>query len=169
MFKTIAVIALAALSTNAFAQNAATANATASATIVCPIAMADAGTGLAFGNIVQGAGDVYVNPAAAPTRAFSNANMYPGAGNLGTFSAAHFILTGASGFTYAISGPSTVTVTDGSTTATSTLVDSKSTGSLVGTGCAATDDFYVGGTLSLTALNLPGLYTGTFTRTVTYN
>lgn len=169
-FKTLAVIALAALSTNAFAQNSDQATATASATIVCPISLTSAeGNALAFGNIVQGNGNVTID-ATTGDRTFSNTAMDPGTSNAGTTSRAHFTVTGESGFSYNISIPSSVTVTGPSNTASADLQGSKTSGSLgEGQGCSATDDFYVGGILHLTNSNGPGQYSGSFSATVTYN
>lgn len=94
------------------------------------------------------------------------------------FSLATYTVTGEPLYTYAITLPTTITVTKAVTLETMTigtlLAKSTSgteshtaTGTLI-TG-AGTESFTVGGTLTVAAAQVPGAYAGTFDVTVAYN
>ena len=95
-------------SANVFAQ--ATANA--SATIITPISISK-NTDMNFGNIVASAapGTVVLTPAGA--RSITGGTFLPA--TTGTVAAASFTVTGANSFTYAITLPASVVVSDGGT------------------------------------------------------
>jgi hypothetical protein len=93
------------------------------------------------------------------------------------FSLATYTVTGEPLYTYSITIPSTITVThtDLSTTMTIGTLLAKSTSgaeSHTATGTLAaggTESFTVGGTLTVIAAQLAGVYAGTFDVTVAYN
>lgn len=129
-----------------------TATETASATIVSPITIVNAGP-MNFGDIaVQGisAGTVLMTPAGVLT---------PSAGitlpTTGLSTVATFTVTGATGYNYAITLPGTIALTG--TTPGSTVSDftSDSTGVLT----TGTETVSVGGTLNIVASQVAGTYT----------
>jgi len=94
------------------------------------------------------------------------------------FSLATYTVTGEPDYTYAITLPSTITVTHTNTINTMTIgtllaKSTSGTESHTATGTLAsivgTESFTVGGTLTVTAGQLAGVYAGTFNVTVAYN
>ena len=156
------------------ASHAAQATATASGTVVAPIAIAVA-TNLAFGSFARGtAGNVTVSTSGVRT---STGPVLLGAS---TTSAARFNITGQAGATYSIvhSGTTVLTNTTGMGAETMTLTkfsDLTGANGTSGTAASGTLDalgaqsLYVGGTLAVAATQSVGLYTGTVIATVEYN
>ena len=158
-------------SVNSFAQ--VNAPATASATIIAPIAIVKA-TDMNFGNLAVGttAGEIVLSPAGARTP--GGGVTLPASG--GTVSAASFNVTGESGTTYSITLPSTISLSNGLgesmdledfTSASGTAANSASTGILTG----GAQTIFVGATLNVAASQAKGSYTTTtpFEVTVNYN
>jgi hypothetical protein len=161
-------IMFAAFSANVFGQSSATATATA--TIVTPISIANAGD-MNFGNIAvssSAGGTVVLAPAG--TRTTTGSVTLPA--TTGTFSAAHFNVTGNPNYSYAITLPSTPTTVTYAATNTMTVnvftSDPTPTGLLDGTGKQTIN---VGATLNVSAAQAAGTYvSGTpFTVSVNYN
>lgn len=153
---------------------AAQATATASGTVVSPIAIA-AAANLAFGNFAPGAGGtVTVSTSGART---GSGTVLMGAS---TPTAARFNITGAASTTYSITHSGTTVLTNTTGTGAETMALAKfsdltagnaTTGNAVsGTlDGAGAQSLYVGGTLSVGAAQVPGVYTGTVIATVEYN
>jgi hypothetical protein len=125
---------------------------------------------MAFGNIAVNSttlGTVTL-PATSgtPIRTFTGGVTLPAV--TGTVSAAEFTVTGANATTYAITLPSSTTITSSSNTMTldTYLTNIGTTGTLSGSG---TQSFYVGSTLHVAAAQPAGSYTGSFSVTVNYN
>ncbi len=152
-------------SVNSFAQVSATA--TASATIVTPITIANTGN-MNFGNVATSAtaGTVVLTPAG--TRSKTGGVTLPVTG--GTISAAHFNVTGTTGYTYAITLPTTdITAAFG---AFSMIINAfTSNPSATGVLAAGAQTINVGATLNVGINQAAGLYTTAtpFQVTVNYN
>ncbi len=163
---TLALVILG-FSTVSFGQ--VTATATATGTIVSPIAIANAGN-MNFGNVAVSstAGTVVMTPAGV--RSFTGGVTLPA--SAGIVSAAHFAVTGTTGYTYSILLPATpTTVTSGGNTmtvSTFTSTPTVATGGLLG---AAGQTIDVGATLNVGSSQVAGTYvSGTgFPVTVNYN
>jgi hypothetical protein len=143
------------------------ATATATATIVTPIAIVNA-SNMNFGNVAVGAVAGTVILAPAGTRTAGGGVTLPAAA--GTVSAATFTVTGTSGATYSITLPSAATtITSGGNTMTVNAFTSTPTPT--GTLTGGTETLRVGATLNVGASQPAGLYvSGTpFTVTVNYN
>jgi hypothetical protein len=151
-------------SASVYGQSSATA--TASATIVGPIAIANT-TNMNFGNVAVGAsgGTVVMTPAGV--RSVTGGVTLPA--TAGTVSAAAFNVTGVDTYTFAITLPvAAVTITSGANTMTVTNFTSTPSGT--GT-ISGTTSLTVGATLNVSANQPSGNYvSGTpFTVTVNYN
>ena len=160
-------VILTAFSAVTFAQPGAFATATATATIVSPIAITK-NVDMNFGNVAVSstAGTVILTPAGA--RSATGGVTLPA--TVGTVSAATFTVTGTTGYTYtiAITG-SPLTVTSGANTMT---VDAFTfTPTSPATLAAGNNALAVGATLNVGASQASGTYvSGTpFTVTVNYN
>lgn len=142
---------------------AATATGTASADIVPAIAI-QSSAALDFGNVAPGAtaGTVVMTPAGArsATGGVTLSNVDPG-------QAAQFTVTGDSGATYAITLPSSATITSGANSMTIDNFTSDPSGTGLLTGGSQT--LKVGGTLNVAANQAQGSYSGTFDVSVAYN
>lgn len=150
-----------------FAQE--TASATASATIVTPIAIAKT-VDMSFGNVaVQSttAGTVVMDPVGSRTP--TSGCTLPAV--TGTVTAASFNITGEGTYTYAITLPSSVTITHATESDIMTVDNFTSTPSGTGALTAGAQTLTVGATLNVSAAQLAGVYTsGTaFDVTVNYN
>ena len=160
-----AILMTAFISTS-FAQ--ATATATATATIVTPISIAK-NTDMSFGNIaVQTATGGTVVLAPAGTRTSTSGVTLPA--TTGTVTAASFTVNGNGSYTYAITLPTTVTLTHSG--GVQTMAASSFTSNPSGTGAlsSGTQNIAVGATLTVAAAQLAGVYTsGNFNVTVNYN
>ena len=157
---------ITSFSTSSYAQ--ATATATATATIVSPISIIK-NTDMSFGNIaVQAATGGTVVLAPAGTRTSTSGVTLPA--TTGTVTAAAFTVNGTGTYTYAITLPSTATLTRAS--GSETMIASSFTSNPSGTGAlsSGTQDIAVGATLTVAASQVSGVYTsGNFNVTVNYN
>jgi Domain of unknown function (DUF4402) len=166
----IAILLVVGFSTNAFAQPNVSATATATGTIIAPIAISKT-VDMNFGNIVAGAalGTVVLTPAGA--RSVTGGAFLP-TSLPGSPAAASFTVTGATGFTYAIQLPAAATtVTSGGNTMTVDTWTSTPTVATGGSLAGGTQTITVGATLNVGANQAAGTYvSGTpFTVTVHYN
>ena len=145
-----------------------TATATATATIVTPISIAKIAD-MSFGNIaVQPATGGTVVLAPAGTRTSTSGVTLPAAN--GTVTAASFTVNGNGSYTYAITLPTTVTLTHSGGVQTMAASSFTSNPSATGTLSSGTQDISVGATLTVAAAQLAGVYTsGNFSVTVNYN
>jgi len=160
-----ASIILLGFNAASFAQVSATA--TASATIVAPIAIAKT-VDMNFGNVASSAalGTVVMTPAGA--RSVIGGVTLPA--TIGTVAAASFTVTGTAGYTYSITlpgGATTITSGANNMTVNSFTSTPAATGLLTG----GTQALTVGATLNVGANQVAGAYlSGTpFTVTVNYN
>jgi hypothetical protein len=126
---------------------------------------------LAFGTVIPNAvgGTVVINPFGSGARISSGVQVIAS-----TYGPAAFTLFGESNVTYAVTLPSSATITKSGGTETMTVDTFTST--LSGTGLVVTGtlfgtegSFKVGGKLHVPADQTPGSYTGTFTVTAAYN
>ena len=166
-----------ALSIMMFAFTAAilaqSATATATATIVTPITLANAGTDLSFGNVIPSAtlaGTVVVAPDGTPAYTNVTATATPSA--TAAVTAAAFNVTGTPGATYSVTLPTTdVTLTGPtSTMVANTFTNNPSGAALVLDATAGTHSFTVGATLVVGINQAAGTYlSAPFTVTVNYN
>lgn len=152
---------------NAFSQAAATATATA--TIIAPIAITNA-LDMNFGNLTvqaEASGTVVIAPAGTRTRT-AGVNLPR---TTGTFTAASFIIEGASEYAYIITIPSTGYILTNATTL-ETMTVSAFTSSPSSTGILdGSETLNIGATLNVAAEQAPGVYTNAtgFDVTVNYN
>ena len=161
----IAIVVLG-FTTTSFAQ--VTKTATASATIITPITLVNAGN-MNFGNVAVSAVAGTVILAPASSRTITGGVTLPAVP--GIPAAAHFTVGGTPSYTYSITLPSTATtVTSGGNTMTVTAFTSfpSTTGVLDATGNQTID---VGATLNVAMNQASGTYiSGTpFNVTVNYN
>lgn len=168
-----AVVMIASFSNTVLAQSSTTA--TASATIVTPIAIAK-NTDMNFGNVAvtSTGGTVVLTPAGVttPTGGVTLPVTAPG-----DISAATFTVTGVTGYAYCITLPTSCTLSlAGSPLILMTVSDFISipdaTGTAPGAGIIGdTGEVSVGATLHVDALQTAGVYTSAtpFTVTVNYN
>jgi hypothetical protein len=162
----IAAIMFTSLGTTAFAQ--VTASATASATVITPIALTK-DVDMNFGNVaVIGAGTVILAPAG--TRTKTGGVTLPVA--TGTVSSASFTVGGEGASTYAITLP-TADYTITKVASTETMIVNTFTSTPSGTGAltAGAQTLTVGATLNVGAAQVSGSYTNIvgFDVTVNYN
>jgi len=155
-------IAIIGFSATSFAQVHATA--TASGTIVTPIAISKT-VDMNFGNVAVSSSAGTVVLAAAGTRSATGGVTLPATS--GTVAAAQFTVTGESGYTYSVTLPASNTVKFGSNTMTVNTFVSNTTGKLTG----GTEILKVGATLNVGASQAAGTYISEapFTVTVNYN
>ena len=163
---TFVTFGLFAVAFNSNAQS--TATATATATVISPISIAK-NADMSFGNIaVQAGTGGTVVLAPAGTRSSTAGVTLPS--TTGTVTAAAFTVTGSGSLTYAISLPTTVTLTHSGGVETMTAGTFTSNPSATGTLSSGTQDIAVGATLTVAAGQLGGVYTsGNFNVTVNYN
>lgn len=166
--KKLLALAVVILGFTAVSFGQVSATATASGTIVSPIAIANNGD-LNFGNVAVSATAGKVILAPAGTRTVTGGVTLPAVP--GTVTAAHFKVTGSQNYTYAITLPSTpTTVTSGSNTMTVDAFTSTptTTGTLDGSGTQTVD---IGATLNVGSAQNAGTYLSAtpFTVTVNYN
>jgi len=160
----LAIFAIAAFSNNANAQ--ATANATATATIVTPISISKS-SDMNFGNIATNgsAGKVVMDEGAVRT-AGTGVTLPAGS----TPTAATFTVNGEGSYTYVLTLPTSITLSNTDTTPATMIVDQFT--SIVDKQLAnGTQSFGVGATLNLNASQPAGIYTNRtgFDVTVNYN
>ena len=167
MFK-LAACALLILACGTKVSAQASASATSTATIITPITITKT-SDMNFGNVAVSAttnGTVVMTPAGV--RSATAGVTLPGTS--GTVSAAAFTVNGQSGYTYAITLPASLTISDGGSN--SMVVDNfTSTPTATGTLTGGTETLEVGATLNVNLSQAPGVYTSAtpFTVTVNYN
>jgi hypothetical protein len=148
--------------------NVATSSATA--TIIAPIGITKAaGVDMSFGNIAVTSTSGTVILAPDDTRTASAGVNLP-TSSPGTITAASFDVTGAAGYTYSITTPTTISLTHTNTTSSmsiSAITKSIATGTLDGS--SGTQNIKVGGTLNVDASQLAGVYSNVADLTVTVN
>jgi hypothetical protein len=161
---------LLGLAVNSFGQATASADATASATIVAPLTITK-DVDMNFGNIAVGAsagGTVTLPPSSGtPIRSLTGSITLPVV--TGTVVAAKFIITGEGTSVYDITLPADGVVSLTGPGTAMPVDDFTSTPSTQGQLTAGTQDLYVGATLTVAASQAAGLYTGTFSVSVNYN
>lgn len=155
-----AVAAAALVSTGA---NAATVSATAEVDILAPVTLAQT-AGLDFGVVAAGAAAGTVTlPTGSDTRTCSLGLACVGTANRGAFN-----VTGANGYTIAVSVDASTTLDDGpGAGAPMTLNLASSATSVTGAG-ATPVAFHVGGTLTVGAAQASGTYTGNYNVSADY-
>lgn len=143
--------------------NTSAAPGTAAGTVVAPIVLTHtAGAALGFGSFTVGSGGTIVVTAAGAGSTTSSVAFVPGGAGV---TADKFALTGDVSRNFTIS-TTNGTVTSGSRSMAFTTVPSATTGT---TSASGGYNFSVGGTLTATGTETPGIYTGTYSATVTYN
>ena len=160
-----AVVLVAGLTATANAQ--VTGTATGSATIITPIAIANAGN-MNFGSIAVSANPGTVVLSTAAVRTASGGVTLPAV--TGSVTTAKFTVTGLGASTYSISLPSSYIISDGashSMTVNNFVSDPSGTGALTN----GTQTINVGATLNVLASQTAGTYTNAtgFNVTVNYN
>jgi hypothetical protein len=164
------IVLLAGFSVKLLAQ--ATENTAAAANIVTPIAISETAS-LHFGTmaVLAGTGGTCVLSTQGARSQTGGVNL---SGQVPTATNAAFSVSGAVSTTYAITLPATITVsylindmTIGTLLSRTASAGADGlTGTLDGSGA---DTFTIGGTLTVAAGQVAGLYTGTFDVTVAYN
>ncbi len=164
----LSVIAILLLACGVTANAQSSATATATATIVTPITITKT-TDMNFGNVAvqTGTGGTVVMTPAGVRSATSGVTL---PGTVGTVAAASFTVNGQTGYTYAITLPASVTLSDASSN-TMQVDNFTSTPTATGTLAGGTETLNVGATLNVAAAQAPGVYLSAtpFTVTVNYN
>jgi hypothetical protein len=162
-------VVIIAFSASTFAQ--VTGSATATATIVEPIAITK-NVDMNFGNLAVSqtvAGTLVLTPASGRTGNLG-VTLMPG----GTVAAAQFTVSGLGGATYAITLPSTdyiITRAAGSFMEVNTFTSNPAAAGLLSAGATGTQVLTVGATLNVDAAEVAGVYTNAtgFDVIVNYN
>jgi hypothetical protein len=152
--------------------HAADAVATASATVIAPVAI-NKSTDLSFGSFAAGAGGS-VTVSTSGVRVAYNA-ILSAANSLPT--AAQFEVSGDPAATFDISVVASTTLDDGAGHSMAMVTCSDLTGANTTSGNVAagtlsaggSQSLFVGGTLSVAAAQMPGFYSGSIAVTVEYN
>ena len=151
---------------NSFAQSSASASATAN--IIAPIALVK-NIDMNFGNAAVSAtagGAIILGPGGTRSTAGIGVTL---PANSGTVAAANFIVSGAPGYTFAVTLPGSAIISGPGTT-TMTVNGFTSIPSATGTlGSGGTQTLAVGATLNIAAAQSPGAYTNTTAIPVTVN
>jgi len=159
----VILMTIGTLSVNA--QSTATASALSSATILEHLTLVKNGN-LAFGGIItdtDGGSVVIAAATGAPTYNGLPAQL------TATTSAAQFTANGEDGATFAITLPTTTTITNGTPANDMTIGNYLSSVGTTGVQLTGGEkEFFVGATLTIGAAQPAGLYTGSFPVTVTY-
>ena len=155
------------LSANSFAQSSVSSDATA--TIITPIAIAK-NLDMSFGNIAVNpttpGGTVTLPASVSSSRVPSAGVTLPAV--TGLVQAAKFTVTGEGSSVYTITLPASITLSG--TGADMSIVPNCSVASLTAAVLTAgTQVFYVGGVLTVAAVQTSGVYSGTFNVSVNYN
>lgn len=142
--------------------------ADASASVINPISVVQT-RALDFGRIITTVpgGVVVLSAETAPFTAGSTAGLINGT----SYASGQFTVTGDSNTGYAITCDTTASLTGPGTAMPLALTTDKTSGTTATTTlyALATDEFYVGGTLTVPANQIPGSYSGTYSVTVAYN
>jgi len=140
---------------------AASVTSQADANVIAPMTITET-TPLNFGDVSVDAvtpGTVILNATTGVRTITGGATAVPGGAN----AQGAYVLGGVSGKTYSISIPG-INLTDGTNNIAAVF-----TNNAIGTLPAAIENIGVGGTISLSAGQVPGLYQGNYTITVDYN
>lgn len=169
----VSAIALAATILGGVASAANNASASATATVVAPIAITKS-VDLVFGSFYPGATSGTVDVNTNGTRTVTGGALAASGG--ATPTAAKFDLTGLASATYTIAYSTGVTLTGpGAAMALTQVSDLTGAGgatTLVATGALSaggTQSLYIGGSLAVGANQVAGAYTGSISATVNYN
>ncbi len=174
-----AIVLMAGFTSSAIAQTSATANANAGARLVVPMSITK-NADLDFGtiNVLAGLGGTVTLPANSTTREFSAGVATSSVGD--PASNAAYSVTGTANSTYALTLPSTIPVakTDNGITGSMTIsaltvhfnsADGDAVLKTSKLGTDGTDNFTLGGVLTIEANQVAGDYAGTFDVAVDYN
>ena len=161
------LLAIFAIATSTFAQ--ITASAYAEATIVTPLTIAK-NVDLNFGNVAVSAsiaGTVVLAPAGTRTTGGAGGVTLPS--TTGTVAGADFTVSGQASYTYAITLPTTATLTDGglNNMSINAFTSVPATTGTLSTG--GTQNLKVGATLNVAAAQAAGVYTNATAVPVTVN
>ncbi|NVO03310.1 MAG: DUF4402 domain-containing protein [Bacteroidetes bacterium] len=168
---------MAIFTTNTMAQTSATVTGTtAGAKLIVPMTLTQTSP-LHFGviNLLAGAGGTVILPSNSTTRTFTGGVALSAVAPLATNAA--YNVTGTMNVTYALTLPTTITVTEttlGLATMTISSILARFNGAAADAvtstlSATGTDSFTVGGTLTIAAAQVAGIYAGTFNVTVDYN
>jgi len=163
----IAAAAVLGSANSSFAQ--ATATASASAVIITPIAISKT-VDMNFGNIAVAAatgGTVVLDNTGSRTTGGAGGVTLPS--STGTVAAAEFSVSGQASFTYAITLPSSATLSDGSGNSMSVGSFTSSPSSTGTLSSGGTQTLTVGATLTVAASQASGTYTNSTGVPVTVN
>jgi hypothetical protein len=167
----LTILAIAAFSSSSYAQAVVSPAATATATIITPIAITKE-TDMSFGDISTNGQNGTVILTTDNLRSATGGVSFSSATS-GTVTSAKFIVTGMNDYGYSISIPESfnLTHTDGATTMTvGTITNSIGIAGAAGTlNGSGTQEIFIGGTLSLLGAQLAGVYTNTDDLKVTIN
>jgi hypothetical protein len=171
-----AVVLMAVFAATGMAQTSASTTTDAGAKLIVPM-MIYQDAPLHFGtiNLLLGVAGTCVLPSNNTIRAFSGGIIGSSVAPLPTNAAYH--VTGTMNSTYALTLPSTITVTEtvgNSATMTINTIKARFNGQLTDgvtstLSATGTDSFTLGGTLIVAAAQVAGIYHGTFTLSVDYN
>jgi len=166
--KALVVMAVLAIAGTSFAQNSASANATANATIVCPLTLTNS-TALSFGNITNTSGGGTATVATNGSETYNNVSAFSGTGGAGSVGAATFTVGGQNGFSFSTTLPTgALTLTGGTGNVTVDTWTTDAPTSLTGEGGCVNDNFHVGGTVHVPS-GANGTFSATFSVTCAYN
>ena len=156
-----------AFTTNAVAQSTATTTAETSAKVIKPITITK-NVDMNFGNLVAivAGGSIVL-----PTTAVRTGDAAILAGPDGAPTAASFTVTGETDYTYSITLPASVVLTDtvSATTMTVNAFNSTPTVAAGGTLTGGSETVFVGATLNVGALQAAGVYSNATDLVVTVN
>jgi len=168
-FKSIAIAAVATFGFATASHAQATATASASANIITPISIVKT-VDMNFGNVAVSAtiaGTAILDPAGTRTTGGAGGVTLPA--TTGTVSAASFTVSGQASYTYAITLPTSCTISDGASH-NMTVDNFTSVPSATGTlSASGTETLNVGATLNVAAAQASGLYTNATGVPVTVN
>lgn len=165
MKKLFLLLMMVGFAAGAYAQ--ATTSATASATVVTPISISKT-VDMSFGNVAvkSDAGGTVVLDTNDGTSTTGDVTLPATAG---TITSASFGIAGEDGYTYAITLPTTVNITDAVSSEIMELSSFTSAPDATGTLTGGAEVLKVGATLTVGAGQVSGAYTGSFDVTVNYN
>ena len=163
----LAILVIAAFSVNVNAQTVVSGAATATATIITPIAITKV-VDMNFGDISTNGTDGTVTLDYASGRVATGGASFSAA-TPGTITSAKFTVTGKAGYAYSISIPTAITLTHTNTTSVMQVTNIGNNVGANGTLTAGTQDIFVGGKLNLIGAQLAGVYTNTADLKVTVN
>jgi hypothetical protein len=177
-FTLLAIIMIAGFTSNLRAQTSASQTTNAGAVLITAMSLTQTSP-LHFGSnvLTSAAGGTVVLPSNTTTRTYTSGVATSAATPIATNAA--YNVTGTARETYALTLPVTTTVTHTSATAGLITMDITSmTARFLGAGADAvtstlsatgTDSFTLGGTLTVGASQVGGVYAGTFNVSVDYN